>query len=153
MGTKLTEGQHAALTEWVRRLRTTDRIQGKGSLHTEVTGEHRYCPLGVACEYAAEQRVVESAQHPMPVRTDNGGVLHTIVHGYDGSISTMSQKLRNYFGIDLMTMYRLIHLNDKAGLTFAEIADHLEEEFLSDHDRNPRPANVDPAQGDGPRTA
>jgi hypothetical protein len=154
---RLTQNQRAALGEWVRRLRTPDRIQGKGSLHTEVQGVHHYDCLGVGCEIAAEKGVVKSRQNVLPLHIQDRPHAQAIVHAYGDeaaeSISTMPPVVRRHFGIDAMTMNRLIHMNDKAGMSFRAIADFLEQEFLSDHDTDPRPANVDPAEGAGPRSA
>jgi hypothetical protein len=79
------------------------------------------------------------------------------VHAYGDevmeSISTMPVTVRRHFGIDAMTMNRLIHMNDKAAMSFREIADFLEQEFLSDHDTDPRPASSHPTEGAGPRPA
>lgn len=154
---KLTSNQQAALREWIRRLRTTERIQGKGSLHTEVEGVHHYDALGVGCEIAAEKGIVKSQQNVLPLHIQDRPHAQAIVHAYGDeameSISTMPVTVRRHFGIDPMTMNRLIHMNDKAGMSFREIADFLEKEFLSDHDTDPRPANIDPAEGAGPRSA
>lgn len=150
MGTRLTDTQRANIAEWVRRLRSTDRNPGRGALHAEVVGCHRYCPLGVAVEYAAEQRVVESVQHAMPIQTDTDATLQTIIHSYDGSIATMTAKVRNWYGIDVMTVNRLIHMNDRANVSFREIANFLEQEFLSDHDRDSRTTPSYHTQGYGP---
>lgn len=153
MGTQLVESQVAALREWIHRLRTTNHVQGKGALHTEIEGEHSWCCLGIGAEIAAEQRVIESEQYPTTIYGANGTTLRTVVHSYDGSLSRMTPRLRNVFGIDAMAVNRLIYLNDSANLTFPQIADYLEQEFLSDHDTDPGPARNDPAESVGPRTA
>lgn len=152
MGTQLAESQVAALREWIHRLRTTDRVQGKGAMHTEIEGAHSWCCLGVGAEIAAEQRFIESEQHPTSIHGANGTTLHTIIHSYDGSIAKMTPRLRNYFGLDPMAVNRLIYLNDSANLTFRQIADYLEQEFLSDHDRDPGTARLNPTESAGPRT-
>ena len=104
------------MTEWTRRLESGDYLQGRGKLQEQ----DRYCCLGVLCEIAVEQGVI---QQPRFV----GGV---VTYGYYNT-SVLPDSVAHWAGItpegrlsqSIETWEDLTELNDNAGYSFKQIAE------------------------------
>lgn len=131
-----TDEQIAIITEWVRRLRSDEYKQGNGALcHVKVDGTKQYCCLGVLTEYAVENDIVKSViQHPTRgdiEYDDAAGALPMSVSKWVGiSDSDPSIHMELESGGNGREWYPLSYLNDISRLSFQEIANHIEEEFL-----------------------
>lgn len=125
--------------KWTAALRSGEFAQGKGQLYEPETDG--YCCLGVACELAAREGVVEG-------RDDDGsygGPMHT----QEGNAYVLPDRVRAWLGLagvggDLRTPVEyvghaedgeaswedqanaLAGLNDGAGYTFAQLADIID---------------------------
>lgn len=131
----------ANIGKWVHALRSGEFTQGNGRLckiETLVDGreEKYFCCLGVACELALADGVYMTK------------IISENIVFYDGSPGTLPLQVRSWLGIQLddprVTLspngvdypikYSLTHVNDGLRLAFAQIADAIEAEYLSDDD-------------------
>lgn len=95
--------------KWIEALRSGGYRQGIGRLHSYTEGT--YCCLGVACEVALSNGVIED---------------------YDGSEPVLPVEVRDWLGLSCEdgSYYErnLIDHNDNDGWTFNQIADLIESE-------------------------
>lgn len=123
---------------WVTALRSGEYEQGKGLLHEESPGIHRYCCLGVLCDLAVAEGKVTTAQGWLNYDLD--GAVRTVSYDYgsnrdNGVLPSEVMEwagLNNSVGLlDEHIDYHqsLVSLNDAAGYTFNRIADVIEEQF------------------------
>lgn len=124
------------IEKWVAALESGDYPQTQGALNTtDDDGNHSYCCLGVLCELAADEGLIEPADHygayaytEYGVEYMEGGVLPPPVRGWAG--------LR-YSNPDVAVndeRRSLTALNDRDMLTFPVIADIIRSNFLVDSD-------------------
>jgi hypothetical protein len=104
--------------EWIKRLRSGNYEQGIGFLNKD----DKYCCLGVLCEIAVEEGILEKIKYDNAFSYD----------GYMGNLPVkvdkwcrFSQNKKFYVGDD---SYEIIDLNDTKKLSFLEIADVLEKQ-------------------------
>lgn len=119
---------------WVTALRSGEYVQGQGTLtalrhQDDGTREVRHCCLGVLCEVALAAGV--------PLVVDEvGSIDERRVRTYDGEESYLPDRVLSWAGLDARNP--LVHrpgggpaglavYNDQLGLSFAEIADMIEE--------------------------
>jgi len=136
------------IKEWVKALRSGEYTQGKRALRDT---ENKFCCLGVLCDITKEKlnlewglwadeiadELVEGEVYHIG-KEKCGGVLPFEVSQYLGAeldhrvvIKTDNSKIPEEVNNSLRFNYTyLTDLNDDYGLTFNEIADILEEEFL-----------------------
>jgi hypothetical protein len=109
--------------DWIAALRSGKFKQGTSSLN----GPEGYCCLGVLCELLVEPLGLNRVQEGNKVR-------------YDGTFATLPWSVEKFTGLDILgslpsgVTYKnqawntLAGLND-AGMTFAEIADVIDQQF------------------------
>lgn len=111
---------------WIEALESGKYQQGKGQLRN-ANGE--YCCLGVLCELAAKEGVIEEGKTKFNSLDIEGYTTY-----YDGTWHTISDKVRQWsgFGLDVEENYSLsgdvnhvIGMNDDEGASFADIAEWL----------------------------
>lgn len=129
--------------QWVEALESGEYRQGNGVLQT---ADDRYCCLGVLSDLAVKAGVIEKFQatkdspweYGVTVYDSNCAVLHDKVIGWaglDSDIPYVSLSVANRFGtakgdkaFDFDTEYTtLVHLNDGAEFSFANIAKVIQE--------------------------
>lgn len=130
------------IRKWVEALRSGEYRQGKGYLQT---GDGRFCCLGVACEISG---LVEVAPPPERVTaktgefyTGGGERLAYInpTDESDWSRVVLPVAVQDWLGLDRDNPYltwgddrrEAANLNDEFDLSFSEIADLIEEEYLT----------------------
>lgn len=91
---------------WIDALRSGKYKQGPAYLRTL---DDKFCCLGVLCEVG---RIV-------PKENDYNYI-------YDGSSSSLSDKLSTEFGLNDILISTLINMNDSAKMKFQQIADWVE---------------------------
>lgn len=117
-------------TEWLRRLRSREYVQGRGRLRyvtTLGTGtQARYCCLGVLCEAAVDAGVVERVNlHDLWTYRDPAN------HA-DSSYNFIPLIVRNWAGLEhdadpRVDGHVLSTWNDDRNASFGQIADLIEE--------------------------
>jgi hypothetical protein len=116
---------------WTDALRSGEYEQTTGTLHkiNQVDGEekHSYCCLGVLCELAVKDGVVESKRH---FGRDVGG------YGPNGEVWFLPIPVREWAGMDsgdpeveYGEYVNLASLNDANKLSFTELADVIEQQL------------------------
>lgn len=120
--------QQEIITEWVRRLRSGRYLQGVRALRRPGQVGDTYCCLGVLCEIAVEQGVVEKPEYNHTfgfyVYDDSGELLPTLVAEWAG-IGRWGTLKSDPAGDHLTIM------ND-GGAGFDRIADAIEQVGLVD---------------------
>lgn len=119
---------------WVDALRSGEYRQGKGQLHNGTTGE--YCCLGVLCSLYIQHTGKGDWVHPdnsLTVFKSREGMNECFppeevqywadLYCNDPRIMPSTDPRNDSFG----TPAAVSHVNDRLGLTFAEIADLIEE--------------------------
>lgn len=137
-------------TEWVKRLRSGEYQQGPGflAIRRDGDGPQQHCCLGVLCEIAADQNVVDvRTGSTVEGITREFGYAHTIpptavqewagleeFEGWEVKVPEgMNERIdRDYVPRDGASSVALVALNDEYGFTFEQIADLLEAEHLRD---------------------
>jgi hypothetical protein len=139
-------------TEWVRRLRSGDYLQGQGKLRID-NGETRYCCLGVLCEMAVEAGILTRipAGYLSVAHADEGSwdtILSPAVQQWAG-IAGDSAKISVPEGTECPNLGEdaepetacgegfchicgdasLVDLNDEVQASFEQIADVIEKWF------------------------
>lgn len=134
---------------WVEALRNPDLVQGYGALAKRGSEDEpwKQCCLDVACRVAMDnglplEEVIQNSAHgsargyvvPLPA----GWVGEQPWHEY----TTMPKVVRTWYGFDFCNAYPLkyggrdgltaIDLNDELKLSFAEIADIIEAQYLAE---------------------
>lgn len=113
--------------EWLKRLRSGEYKQGRATLKAEYAdGVVKFCCLGVLCEIAAEQGVIERTTE----RTRE-----VVFTSYDGDSAGLTGDVLSWACIEGMDalgrlsggVISLSGMNDSGGRTFCEIADVIEE--------------------------
>ena len=114
---------------WVDALRSGKYEQTTGALHKIfINGGSGYCCMGVACEIAIDHGLdIDVRQTPDKVF-------------YDGNSLWLPASVAGWLGIPEEAVvvwrdsqYSLANLNDGVRLSFGEIADIIEETYLTDH--------------------
>lgn len=129
--------------QWVEALRSGKYKQGRQALRNK---DEEYCCLGVLCDISKkdlgtdwEPDIDEDGDFEIYAMEKNAGVLPDKVWEYLGKeatdykvqISTTNSKLPDFVTNDCPSRYLyLITLNDVYKLSFEQIADIIEEEFL-----------------------
>lgn len=134
------------IEKWVEALRSGDYKQGRQALRNKY---NEYCCLGVLCDISKKH--LEIDWEPEDIDDDfeiyimekNGGVLPNSVWEYLGkevdykvNISTSNSKILNVVAESFLyplIKISLVTLNDIYKLSFSQIADILEEEFLNEN--------------------
>lgn len=109
---------------WVQALRSGDYKQGSSALcWVDADGSCRWCCLGVACDVAAkngldiETRDFEAQRY------------------FGGACFYLPPEVQEWYGFDSQDPYlkdrKASHWNDARGYNFAQIADAVEAEFLT----------------------
>jgi hypothetical protein len=124
------------ITRWIDALRSGEYHQGRAVLARFTTSEQdgaipiRYCCLGVLCELAVQDRIIDPAAHSedsKSLRYDGqGAVVSTAVQAWAGITEDGEFVDDPYLDI----RQALTSLNDDEGYTFSEIADEIELKIL-----------------------
>jgi len=119
------------MQDWIIALRYGELEQAKGSLHKKGAKgcQDSFCCLGVACEMALAKGFLK--------RRGLDGTFYEDKKG-EGVAGALNFTMGNWIGMEddrvVVThkgkLKNVVELNDKLGLTFPEIADLLEEEYL-----------------------
>lgn len=105
-------------TKWVAALRSDEFKQGTNALRRVDGDIERFCCLGVLCELAAREGVIE----PPRLKKGIGGTWYL----YDGTSIALPPKVKAWMGgLDMDSESYLVHLNDN-GSPFSRIADYIE---------------------------
>lgn len=115
-------------TKWVTALRSGELHQTRGRLRRGgeeggVDADVAYCCLGVLCEIGVADGVIDANRRPL---------------SYDGyrmkgsteevwSEMMPDPDIRQWAGLDVRAMDELADMNDTQGMSFAQIADYIEE--------------------------
>lgn len=128
--------------QWVEALRSDKYEQGKKALRSK---DDKFCCLGVLCDISKTHLNIdwepeeEREDFKIYVMDKNGGVLPDKVWEYLGKeavdykvqITTTNSKIPTFITESYpFSLIYLITLNDRYKLSFSEIADIIEEEFL-----------------------
>lgn len=127
-------------TRWVAALRSGEYTQTKGYLKTA----DGYCCLGVLCEIAVQDGIVEQTMTSPEVFTAQGDQLSpehyafgeyndtaelpTVVEEWSG-LKDVTTRIENPNYTGWQEFYTLIDLNDDQGYDFNAIADVIEKSF------------------------
>lgn len=119
------------IQKWLEALRSGSFVQGKGRLKYNIDGGVKYCCLGVACDVAIANGVVLNV-NDLPF---NNFVIDKKYY-FDGYGESLPPKVQIWLGIDdedpqVTSDYSAAGLNDSGNYSFAEIADMIEEKYLS----------------------
>ena len=115
--------------EWVKRLRSGEYKQGKTFLHVKENERDFYCCLGVLCEIAVDEGIVEkrlhgraysysrdreaASKHDLPVSVQNWSGVQSC-----GDLDNSNEPMRSLSGY-----------NDYGDMSFDDIATIIEEEL------------------------
>lgn len=120
------------ISKWITALRSGDYEQGCGCLVASSNGDNRYCCLGVACKLYQNEigGLVEKSK--LSLSQD------ATLTSFNADCNYLPNIVSEWFGFDSVdprVEYRgfiesLSQLNDK-GKTFTEIADLIEQEYLT----------------------
>ena len=125
--------------KWVEALRSGKYKQGRKALRNK---NDEFCCLGVLCDISKKDLGIdwEPEESGIYVMEKNGGLLPDRVWEYIGrkattdykvQISITNPKLPDFIAKNYPSGYLyLVTLNDTYGLSFEQIADIIEEEFL-----------------------
>lgn len=120
------------IRRWVEALRSGKYKQGRGQLATMLSSpaERAYCCLGVLCELAVDDGVIQRTE------PDCGCCTAT---RYDGETGLPTAAVREWAGVDDWVVRvddgqkeGLAHINDEYQEDFATIAGLIEKEWLVD---------------------
>jgi hypothetical protein len=114
------------IKKWIEALRSGDYEQGKGQLKF---GD-KYCCLGVLCEIAVKENIIEKYEHN-----------NKSCYGEEHQLAYLPKKIEVWVGLDYNPKIiinnngynkevSLVSLNDDYGYSFKEIADVLEKQYL-----------------------
>lgn len=111
--------------DWTKALRSGEYEQGKGVLRRVGVKKDTYCCLGVAADLLVKNghqaKWMEGNSHIIPVATKSSR------GGRYGSSSTISGVAPRWLQQWLMDKEGvLVHMNDRVGATFTDIAEWLE---------------------------
>lgn len=119
---------------WVNALRSGKYKQGKNLLKLETNGQYNYCCLGVLCELAVENKIIEESSIKHFLFPSPGGS-----HYFENGKSYLEDKVLEWSGISTNNgkfdtdknglPITLAKLNDDEGYTFEEIANVIEEHW------------------------
>jgi len=113
--------------QWVRALRSGKYKQGRRYLRKEISGEDRFCCLGVLCELAVKAKVI-----PEPNKVGSG-----YRYKYEGEAHTLPLRIQKWAGLtDEVGSFKnkkngftsLVFKNDSYKFDFQQIADIIESE-------------------------
>lgn len=106
--------------QWLQALRSGEYQQGKGFLRRI---DNSYCCLGVLCDLAVKAEIIRT-----PLLKASGAMYG---YGDGGSAAGLPDVVRDWAGLKSrlpVAGQRELHdLNDRAGFSFAQIADLIEE--------------------------
>ena len=137
-------GKADNLRAWVKDLRETTAEQCTGALHAlSKDGSSSFCCLGRACEVAIAAGVkmpIDRFMHERPGGYD-GEYGQVVYCGLGSSMPTQVSEWLGFWGLnasdpmvrladDCDTQHHLSGVNDVFGMTFPQIADVIEENFL-----------------------
>jgi hypothetical protein len=124
------------IRKWVQALRSGKFKQGTGGLCTqELSGDRKYCCLGVACEAA-----IADGLH-LDVSSTNGRA-YGYVH-FNRNTTFLPDAVSDWLGLpsngDVMVTddWGAVSVNDAKGWSFNQIADALETRYLSEETEEP----------------
>lgn len=106
------------IKKWTTRLRDPNLLQGFGQLGTP---DGKRCCLGVACDVAVEEGVIN------PPVTHPSGALR-----YAGNSIFLPQAVMDWLGLPAPITHTLAYCNDGQRLSFSQIADLIDDKYLSD---------------------
>lgn len=120
------------LTRWVKMLRSGDYKQTTQQIGVvnKATGEQRYCCLGVLC-LAADGTLTQTASRPEVLPPQEWASLEledSDELNWSGEDSDFLQKFLSRGEISTC-----MHMNDKYGKSFDEIADFIETDVLKEN--------------------
>ena len=112
------------LNKWVDALRSGGYQQGKHRLRSGEKGNYRYCCLGVLCDITDPNDwddfgAWRGSYDNLPVTNP----LYVIISRGDWQIDPPVER-------NNMVYHNLTSINDYASLTFSEIADIIEDQFI-----------------------
>lgn len=138
------------IRRWVAALRSGDYVQGTGYLHEVVDGRSFYCCLGVLCDLALREGVVERTRRPIGSGLAHEHACYHYGLGNDRAEGVLPPPVIRWAGLGNVDDYdgfdgddpvvegvALTSWNDgalecgRAPRSFAEIADALERTYLS----------------------
>jgi hypothetical protein len=100
---------------WVAALRSGSYKQGRGSLWR--SDSNTYCCLGVLCDISGMGEWV----------SPNSGAMMGYQFGNELSQFSLVHPILDAVDLNFVEVNELISLNDAGGLSFNEIADHIED--------------------------
>ena len=119
---------------WVKKLRSGEyKQQHEGYLKIDIHSDGpSFCCLGVACD------LYDKHVDKLLVREcDNLSDIEGKYYTYDGCSSHLPESVQKYLGITMYgnlelseIIYDLAQLNDYTGLSFKELADIIEKEWI-----------------------
>lgn len=120
--------KHEIAKRWTAALRSGEYEQGHGQLHTRLGSKDKYCCLGVLCELAAQENVVQ-------VTITGGALGGERLYANFGTISPEVAKnwagMRSSCGlINAVPDYQsLVSINDSHKYSFDDIAKIIDEHW------------------------
>lgn len=136
---------------WLESLRSGEYAQTTGALQNLRDGKSSFCCLGVLCDLAEKAGVTsheieysEADSNGYGIYQDGDGFTYTAMlpkvvvdwaelesrEIFDASdVPNTNGQLKNRVTVDDVSYFALWELNDKAKLTFEQIADIIEEQF------------------------
>jgi len=124
----MTDNELSLLNKWVKALRSGNYRQSTGYLRSEDEKGYKYCCLGALCDITDSNRWTENGfwgdkNNCLNNCLNDVNPLYDIL-GPDGSIKDINIGTRSYCW--------LTNINDHAGLSFSDIADIIEDQFIKE---------------------
>ena len=131
-------------TRWISALRSGAYKQGKHTLHSE---DNCFCALGVLCDLYAQEKGFKWVQHQTLMGSDSHFVtVMALAHKFNNgelfySVAVPQSPIADWAAIQsnpwvhvttkegVRREYHMSEVNDKLELSFAEIADLIEEQL------------------------
>lgn len=119
----MTQEQKDNIKVWLEALRSGAYKQGKNFLYKD----ENYCCLGVACEINNIEKILENDVYYY----DFDGLFSTHLANIEWFTEKFGFDPRHFFKADVVKANATLpYLNDSYSLTFEQIADIIEQEFL-----------------------
>ncbi len=126
--------------KWIKALRSKEYKQGIGNLKTSVDNCTEYCCLGVLCDIAVKEKLIEWEE--AIAQRDMGDVKVYKPNTSDGSFYHLPKYISDWSGLPIGNLVTIkdekdgvaerltfIHLNDGKRYSFDKIADIIEEQL------------------------